>query len=58
MEHHKTGPVALVSTAAVTAVAAAVQAYGSNDMTLKITWILSLTTNPNMTCQIASQCRM
>lgn len=35
MEHCKTGPVALVSTAAVTAVAATVQAYGSNDMTLK-----------------------
>ncbi len=58
MEHRIIGPVALVFTAAVTAVVAAVQAYGSNDMTLKITWILSPTANPNITCQIVSKCRM
>jgi ABC-type sugar transport system substrate-binding protein len=56
MEHRIIGPVALVFTAAVTAVVAAVQAYGSNDMTLKITWTLSLTTNPNMT-QVNAGCR-
>ena len=49
---------AVVSIATVTAVAAAFQSHSSNGMTLKITWNLSPTTNPNITRQIASQCRM